>query len=248
MSEQIRSDYITEIRSGKRIPVTTKEFGNSVSQKLGVLGSMTTYVNCGMAMLNLCDRFATVSSVPGIEDKVANGITNTALECAAVMWFCAGVDINSDNKVARGLVADWEKQLSPHNRRLMKGIRKLRNELHGHRGGKGDREHKRKVSVGLVYLFGDLGDPIVTFDAGKDADHIKRLFERMSAPKRTELQRLMRNASDWLDAKNREERNRVSNRVLGRNGDSDLVTVKGGREGDMKWLDWASGADSHGNQ
>lgn len=244
MSEQIESSYITEIGSGQRIAVTTKQFGNNISQQLEVLGSMTTYVNCGMAMLHLCDRFETVSTVPGIDDKVATGITNTALECASVMWFCAGVDVNSDNKDARDFVAEWEKQLSRHNRKLMKSIRRLRNELHGHRGGRGDRGHKREVSVGLAYLFGDLGEPIVTFDAGADADNIKRLFERMSPQKRTELKGLMRNASDWLDARADKERNLVSNRVLGRKEDSDLVTVKGGRDGDRNWLDWSSGVDS----
>ena len=244
MNEKVKNDYVTESRTGKAIPVTAKELGNNVKRQLEVLGSMETYVSCGMAMLDLCDRFATKSSVPGITDVVANGITNVALECAAVMWFCAGVDKNSDDQSARQLVARWEEQLTPHDRRLLKGIRTLRNELHGHRGGKGDRQHKREVSVRLLYLFGDLGEPMVEFNAGDDAANIKRLFERMTPSKRAELRSLMYNALEWLWAEFEKEKDRLANRVLGRNRDSDLVTVKGRLSGNRTSLDWASGAES----
>lgn len=247
MSEKIRNDYFTESGTGKRIPVTAKGLGNSISQQLEVLGSMETYVSCGMAMMHLCDRFATKSSVPGIDDKVANGITNVALECAAVMWFCAGLDKNSASPHAKRLVAQWEGQLSRHDRRLLKSIRTLRNEIHGHRGGKGDRQHKREVSLRLLYLFGDLSEPMLEFNVGDDAANMNRFFERMPEPKRTELKRLMRNALAWLRTEFEMEKDRLANRVLGRSPGSDLVTVKGGLSGDTKWIDWASGTQTrHG--
>ena len=225
MSESIKSEYLTHTGTGRRIAVTTKEPGNigKSKQHLEVLGSMITYVNVGLAMLHLCDRFATVSSVPGIGNEVATGITNTALECASVMWFCAGMDVNSANKDARGFVAEWKKHLTPHNRKLFKGIRDVRNELHGHRGGRRDRQHKRDVSVRLMYLFGDLGERMVHFNVGDDADDIKRLFERIPEAKRAEWQRLMSDASNWLTDKFVTERDSLSNRLLGGKEGGDLV-------------------------
>lgn len=242
MSEKMGSDEFVDKSTGARIPVTTKELGNNIQFRPQVVVSMLDNVTAARNMLNLCDQFQVVLDVPGGDTDLANCLANVALECTALMWFCAGMDESNKDETTREFVREWKSQLSKHDRQQFKGFIKRRNQIYAHRGNLGRGQRLRDVKVELDYLDGDLDAPMVGFNIGESTDAVREFFKRMSEPQRMDLERLMREAANWLESKYEHERNEVTRDVIDK-PNADLVTIKGGIEDGRRWLDW-TGADS----
>lgn len=242
MSEKIRIDHFFDLRTDAPIRVTTKELGNNIQFRPQVVVSMLDNVTAARTMLNLCDQFQVVLNVPGGDTDLANCITNAALECAALMWFCAGMDESNNDMTTQTFVREWKSQLSKHDRQQFKGLINRRNQIYAHRGGKGRGQRLRDVRVQLNYLDGDLDSPMVGFNIGESADAVRKLFERMTERQRIDLERLIHDASIWLESKYKHETGQVTRDVIDK-PNAELVTIDGGMEDGRKWLDW-TGADS----
>jgi len=242
MSEKIVNDEFVDKSTGARIPVTTKVLGNNIQFCPQVVVSMLDNVTAARNMLNLCDQFQVELNVPGGDTDLANCLANVALECTALMWFCAGMDERNKDQTTQGFVKEWLSQLSKHDRQQFKGFVKRRDQIYAHRGQLGRGQRLRDVEVELDYLEGDLDAPMVGFNIGESTDAVREFFKRMSEPQRMDLERLMREAANWLESKYEHERTRVSREVIDK-PNADLVTIKGGIEDGRKWLDW-TGADS----
>ena len=242
MSERTRSDHFVDRRTDAPIRVTTEELGNDIQFRLQVVVSMLVNVTAARNMLNLCDQFQVLLNVPGGDTDLANCLTNVALECTALMWFCAGMDETNKDKTTGMFVSEWKSQLSEHDQQQFDGFVNRRNQIYAHRGGLGRGQRLRDVKVELNYLDGDLDAPMVGFNIGESTDAVRELFKRMTEPQRMDLERLMREAADWLESKYKHERNQVTRDAIGK-PNADLVTIEGGIEDGRKWLDW-TGADS----